>query len=154
MSLADAVTDIADEMEASIKDWIEDRKISLILLGYVRQIRTAVKAVEGAAPAAVTVNPMALSPGAQHAIEIEKARAEFRAKRTEAEEDVPEMISFKDGPFLGAQVSVSNKMPVGAATEYNGIWHVRRADGLYLSPERNKEAQQLAEKKLILPSQG
>lgn len=123
MSLADAVLEIAQDMEDYPKILngrdVAALEIEMVVASWVKQLRRAVTAAEGSTP---PVNPLArlLTPEAQHMIEIEKAREEFRhknARRAEAEENIDgTMRECVGGPAHGAFVPTPASMPCGAKT--------------------------------------
>ena len=136
MSLKDAIEEIANQMEEDLPEFTPP-VLNSLFKGYIRQIRSAIKA-------AGDINPMALGTGeGQHALAIEAAKAEFRAKKEEnlsrVEEKAPEMRLCCGGPAEGEMAPLDPSMPVGARTEIQGTIYELRQDGrLYavLSVER------------------
>jgi hypothetical protein len=122
MSLVSVIEEIAADME---HDAAPDHGGDA-LRSYAKQLRRAVKAAEGASPPPA---PFIL-PETQHRNEIEKAKMEFRAKKTTAEESCPMSIVCEGGPHDETYVTVPTDMPDGAHTELTGSVYTRRGDRL------------------------
>lgn len=122
MSLAKAVEDVITYIETDA-DSCTDAVLGRQLLGYARMLKVAVQAHEGTAPAQVQAPVMPAE--LQHAVMIEKARAEFRKDKQEERE--PIVVEMADGPLAGDCAPISPEMPVGAKTRISG--HVYYLDG-------------------------
>jgi len=162
MSLRDAITDIAVDMET------DDGSSSL--KNYAKQLRRALRATEGEVVALPpVVNPMmsmlGMMPGfgaeAQHALMIEKAKQERRAQRKAegllegfGEGQLSEgqtVFLLQGGPLDGVTVPADSSVPVGSKTMIDG--HVYRKEaGNKASYVANGAAQIAAENSnLIIP---
>ena len=127
MSLAEAITEIADQIDEDAESWTEV-SFRRILYGYSRQLRSAVKASGGNQP---TLNQAAIiAPEAQHFVEIQKARAEFRKSRDVVQEG-ERMTECRGGPMAGDHVTVPGEMPTGAKTAF-GEWIYQLGEDGYL----------------------
>lgn len=157
MALADAVLAVAEAMEDDAAHTEGDYTVKAfrsVLRSFARELRTAVKASEGTAPA--TPAP---APQLMHRELIEKARAEFAGKirkipggaRTrdnlvgmganpaaqavnrkfgnEKEGEVAPRAVAVAVAGTGVLVDVPGDMPVGARTEIVGKVHELRVDG-------------------------
>ena len=158
MSLAEAVLDMADEMEKI--DW--DRHMSCptegvtyVVNGWAKQLRTAVKAAGGVQaeappPGSFLIGTDRTSAAAQHATMIERARQEARLGRQKAgvEELLePRMVVIVGGNSDGDCLLVPHDMPVGAKTQVpGGEICVLKANGqLHYSEEDTREMRQQAQ---------
>ena len=135
MSLKDAIEEIANQMEEDLPEIGRGGDLPPALVkGYVRQLRSAIKAAGNQPANSGFINPMALGTGeGQHAIAIEAAKAEFRAKKEEnlsrVEEKAPEMRLCCGGLAEGEMAPLDPSMPVGARTEIQGAVYELRQDG-------------------------
>ena len=122
MSLAKAVEDVITYIEADAET-TADAVLARLMLGYARMLKVAVQANEG------TMSPQAqasiMPAELQHAVMIEKARAEFRKGKQEERE--PVIVELVDGPLIGDYAPIAHDMPVGAKTCISG--HVYYLDG-------------------------
>ena len=138
MSLKDAVLDIAEQMEDDTKhDECDREHLIFALKMHSRMLRMAVKAA-GNPP---VPQPMgfsgimhndALSPLAQHAAMVDKAREEFRAakKQGDMQESLePIMREIADGPEKGDMVACDAIMPPLAKMILSGRVYQLRDDG-------------------------
>lgn len=119
-SLREAILEIIFEM--SNESLRSKGKIKETLKTYARQLEIACRACGEDAPGP-SVNPLAgfLTPETQHAIEVEKAKKEFRKdkKSFASEESLDgEMVEVCGGPVNSDDTptyqSIDMKMPVGA----------------------------------------
>ena len=156
MSLPEAVLMIADEMEKSCEAAEKDGDdYSDHLKVYATQLRVAVKAAGGTQPPQqLPFNPAYMSPMAQHALEIEKARAEFRDKKELKEERFGErMVLAVGGDSDQDSVIIGHDMPVGAFKELDGQVYVLSSEGnlVYSAGQTNKlkKSRQMADNKKV-----
>lgn len=172
-SLREAVLDIVNEMLAEVKDLEgEDKDAASIaansylrstLRGYARQLRTACKAAGEDVPAQsqaqasqmAGLSALLLNPQAQHVMEVDKYRAEFRKKKemTPAEERYDgDMVEVIGGPAhlegVSTTQAVDPAMPIGASVPIaGGMYRLEKgSDGvrkLVYNEERTKELQKV-----------
>ena len=121
MSLAEAITEIAGQMEDEAKQW--DRDYQRVLNLFARMLRNVVKAVEGSP---LTSPAPAMPAELQHAVMIDKARAEFRKGKQEEQES--RLIQMIDGPLAGDYIPVAPDMPIAAKTSIAGHVYQLQAD--------------------------
>lgn len=153
MTLAEAVLELADEMEreaADLKDAEPTGYMVMTLKGYAKQLRIAAKvATPPPAPAIVP----SLSPAVQHAAAIEAARAEFKGKvnqipngsldRAAALEEgfdgkLTELVGCPDDPNDGTPTMIQfpPDAPVGAKTALpSGVYVLQEDRKLHFSAE-------------------
>lgn len=141
MSLADAVTEIADQMEEEAADVKNEGPHGSFLCnslrGWARQLRTALKASEGAAPPAPVQNPLLPAP-LQHFAAIEEERRKIReARRKEAvsgdlegafEEKLVAIAGTDKEDGVETMIRIPNNMPVGARCPIEGKWFKLKED--------------------------
>lgn len=173
MSLSEAVLEIIKQMdedcgEGGMLDNYGDSVVKAVVVGYKRQLNTAVKAVEGAPQAAPVVSPFLMAngmgmAGAQNAAMIEAAKAEFREKKrkmTEAlgaeglGEDGVGMVLLVGGPLDGTHIQCPAEIPAGHKTNIDGAVYVIGTDRkAHFSEEESKKLAEQVEKKskLIMP---
>lgn len=142
MSLYDAVGDVVKgmiEAEDELKSMAESRQtrdastIRIMLVSFRKQLEIALKASGGNNQFSTMGNAqLPLMPQTQHALEIEKAKAEFRKpseKARQEEESEPKMSLCVNGPNEGLTVPIDPQMPIGAYTLVSGIRYVLSDDG-------------------------
>lgn len=127
MSLRDAVLEIADQMQTDSDEWAVSTEPSLIyafVRGYIRQLRSAVKASEGESHTQAA-SDMQWIPGQNNHLSkalAQQAKEELQSatSRLHAEEAVGVqgvvMAVLHGGPFDGDTVPLSPDMPKGAKT--------------------------------------
>lgn len=121
MSLAKAVLEVVNFMEDDVTSNI-DSVVARQLLGYARMLKVAVQANEGATSVQTPVMPAEL----QHAVMIEKARAEFRKDKQEEKE--PAVTLLVGGNSDGDCIPIDPAMPIGAKIQVNGQVYQLQAD--------------------------
>ncbi len=134
MSLREAILDIAEAMEKGA-DVKLDEGCFVALEFYAKQLRIACKAA-GDAPTNRDITSMLISPEAQHAREIARAREEFSHKKDRAvheEQHSDDVVMVIGGPAApeGESTVVSNDptMPVGAFRIISGAVYKLNQDG-------------------------
>ena len=150
MSLAEAVLDVADEMEKT--EW-DAHEVAPVVRGWAKQLRTAVKSAGGAQaeappPGSFLIGTDRTSAAAQHATMIERARQEARLSKQKGEVKEllePRMVLIAGGSLDGDHLLVPQDMPVGAKTEVpGGEVCVLGADGcLHYSEMDTREVKQI-----------
>lgn len=125
MSLRDAVSEIAEDMEREVEPCT-----TVTLHSYAKQLRRALKASEGEQPAVIRPTPP-VTPEMQHFLAIEAERAKIRSARGEsvlgghpprddnwkatAEEKADGVhVEIAGGQLDGSFVAVPPEMPPGA----------------------------------------
>lgn len=156
MSLAEAVESVAGAMVEFAKEAEDNTNhisltFAVAIKGFARELRTAIKAAEGTE----TTNPiqaqlLAASPEAQHRNMIEKAKAEFRDKKTQfkkigqEEESIEEsfdgrMVNLVGGNSDNTMMQVDPQMPEGAKMPVNRQIYVMKDGALHYSKEETIE---------------
>lgn len=126
MSLAEAVTEITNDLEKQIGhcpstySWIKQ---------YVQMLRMAVKAAER--PISLSEMSQAGSWGSQWQA---KAREEFSNKEKAEEEAAEHMIQVVDGPYKDNLLTIASSMPIGAKTYIGSEIYQLSSDGLRHCP--------------------
>lgn len=155
--LSEAILEIVEGMEKDASMHHEPT-ISMLITSYAKQLRVAVKASSGNQIANPLVNnPMALNPAAQHALEIEKARSEFKGKVQSIDKPNPELEAIHDGRMIvckggksdGDTINMPADIPKGAKTFVGGEVYILSADGMlvFSQSETNKALKQKEESK-------
>ncbi len=124
MSLAKAVLEVVNFMEDDVTS-NTDSVVARQLLGYARMLKVAVQAHDGAGD---RPTPPVMPAELQHAVMIEKARAEFRKGKQEEEEKDPVVAPLVGGSSDGDCIPIDLAMPVGAKTQVNGQIYQLQAD--------------------------
>lgn len=176
-SLRETVLAIVEEMLAEAKDISEDHGAVYAvstLKGYAKQLKIACKAAGEEVPLVpAPVNGLSISPGlmpqTQHALEIEKARAEFRKRRdgvTAEERHGGDMVQVVGGPACPDEVatvqSIDPSMPLGARMVIaGGVYRLIREDVdgkpvgkrllIFDEPESQRVAKELTNQKQLTP---
>lgn len=146
MSLREAVLEIADQIDADVKESVEvegELTTGAALLKSVsRQIRSAVKASGGDTQSAVgTPGGIAWIPGESSTLKRQLAQQAERdreeaAHRTRVEEGVASNMALcHNGPMDLVYVPLPSDMPKGAKTQIEGAVYVLTEDGLMFSEE-------------------
>lgn len=131
MSLYDAIAEIAEDMEKEASSWHPEFCMGLdkVVRGFVRQLRTALKAAGNAPP--LTSFPIAplQSAQSQHFSAIEDAKKEFRKSKLQEEGEVISVL-LVGGPGDGICVPVAPETaPVGSKTGVMGAVYEMKEDG-------------------------
>lgn len=128
MSLAEAVSEIADDLEKEAIHFVTSSRGWI--LPYVKMLRNAVKAAETIiVPVSQDGSGWGLGTHWQA-----KAREEFSKKEKIEEENATQMTAIVDGPFKCDYVPISSKMPIGAKTWINNEVYQLCSDGLRHCP--------------------
>lgn len=144
MSLRDAVTDIAEQMEQEFRD---DQSCGALYV-YFRLLRNALKASEGESSGPGPALP--INDPSHHRRMIEEAKAQMRAakgapasEKVAVEEDATGMFAeVVDGPAASPDgtttvTPINPGMPPGARTYVGSHVYELRADGkLYYVPKK------------------
>ena len=143
MSLKEAVEDVASRMEQRsselYKAEIDGASLfSILIEGFVAQLRTAVKA---AGDDRSRPSPLFVDPEAHHRDAIERARVEFRKgpkgldAAVLAEEQEPTTFPCKGGSFDGDLIAVQGDVPELAFTRVGDEAYQLMGGALRYSPE-------------------
>ena len=157
MSLGESILEIAGQIEADITNLpkpakgtaLEGGEVRMLLVGYARQLRSAVKASEGSTPIAsapvrncrrCTAPWTGEGPFCLACQEDAKQQAEKRKFEAVAEEsDRFQAAYVLDGPsFVEGQstlIQVASGMPLGAYTRITGERYRLTKEGLRHAPE-------------------
>lgn len=138
MSLKEAIIDIVEEMEKEAEDFKQDnRYLHDTLKGYARSLKAACKSA-GDSPTSPSngFSNLLVPPAVQHAMEVERAKAEFRKSKqgVNAEERYDgDMVEVVGGPACpdgqATFQSVDPQMPLGAFTTLaGGVYQLKQAD--------------------------
>lgn len=132
MSLAEAVIEIAEEMEGSIGD-VQAKEIH----SWAKQLRRAVKAAENLIPQGTN----SMSAAMQHFTEIENAKKEFRdlKKKSVVEETEGRMAMIVGGPSDGTYFPIVGDVPFGALVPIDDMICRWDGDQLRFCPEKTEE---------------
>jgi hypothetical protein len=124
MSLADAVTEITNDLEKEATPFVSSRDW---ILPYVKMLRNAVKASES--------NPVFTHKEAQlEALYKSQARVEFAHKAKEEEENTEHLVFVNDGPYRGDHFPIIGSVPIGANIWIGQEIYQLRSDGLWHCP--------------------
>lgn len=146
MALADAILEIAEEMDAEAVQYPDDSSARADLVSFARQLRTAVKA---AAPVSTPPYDLMTVPldAAFRQRELEEAEIRRRtfekvaeARIEQAESQGTRFAEVADGPLEYTMVTVHPNMPIGAFTAFNGHVYRMGDDGkLYHNPHAGQQ---------------
>ena len=140
MSLSEAVLSIADDMEKDSGGEVDPACWKWLVQGYIRQLRSAVKAVEN------TARQYGVDPLVQHRQAIDAARAQIRAERVANEASGESLLKEEEqggrsavlmnGPLAGTSVQIPITMPAEAKIGVAGKVYQMGKDGkLWLTKE-------------------
>lgn len=135
MSLKEAIVDIVEEMEKEAEEYKhENRSLCDTLKGYARSLKAACKSA-GDSPTSSSngFSNLLVPPAVQHAMEVERAKSEFRKSKqgVNAEEQWDgDMVDVIGGPAnpdgIPTTQSIDPNMPLGAYTTLaGGVYQLR-----------------------------
>lgn len=140
MSLRDAVSEIADQMEKELVELLENvgdkYPVKMYVNAYIKQLRTAVKASPEQTPAFVnsildTYDGM-LGSGVDPEL-IKKAQDRLKqkiAQVSQADSKAPQMVEVCGGQVDGNMVTIESGMPQGSYAQLGSEVYHRKGNSL------------------------
>lgn len=135
MPLSDAILDIAKEMEIEADGFSSTSDIA-VMKGFVRSLRSAVKAAEGIQQGGISLNiPKQANP---QDVLIKHAQRELEQRTLLQEKAGSSMLLIVGGDADGTMIEVDPSMPVNARMPIGSEVYIFRDGKLNYSPEETE----------------